>query len=185
MKISLSLAILSAFAIMSCEEEPPVRKHRPAHYPSSTTQYPPQPQPFNPENQPPPPPDNVVAEQSPTPAATAAPVTKTTKGDIPYGIPVPNKPGFVTSPYAPNQGYVDVRGFPPGTEVKDPVHEQDFSCSVERKARRDVEALVPSACPVIQALGTNASTSADLFAKLGLPSAGQPGAISDADHRVI
>jgi len=39
---------------------------------------------------------------------------------MPYGIPVPNKPGFVTSPYSPKSGYVDVRGFPSGTEVKDP-----------------------------------------------------------------
>lgn len=42
------------------------------------------------------------------------------KKDYPYGTPVPNKPGFVTSPHAPYAGYVDVRGFPPGTEVKDP-----------------------------------------------------------------
>jgi hypothetical protein len=51
------------------------------------------------------------------PADTApAPVVK----NYEYGKPVPGKPGFVTSPYAPTQGYVDVRGFPPGTEVKDP-----------------------------------------------------------------
>lgn len=41
-------------------------------------------------------------------------------GSPEYGRPVPGKPGFVTSPYAPAAGYVDVRGFPPGTEVKDP-----------------------------------------------------------------
>jgi hypothetical protein len=40
--------------------------------------------------------------------------------NIPYGTPVAGKPGFVMSPYAPGNGYVDVRGFPPGTEVKDP-----------------------------------------------------------------
>jgi hypothetical protein len=54
------------------------------------------------------------------------PPTKTTKRDIPYGIPVPNKPGFVTSPYASKSGYVDVRGFPSGTEVKDPYSGKTF-----------------------------------------------------------
>ena len=34
--------------------------------------------------------------------------------------PVPGKPGFVTSPHSPTAGYVDVKGFPPGSEVKDP-----------------------------------------------------------------
>jgi hypothetical protein len=40
--------------------------------------------------------------------------------DFPYGTPVPGKKGFVTSPFAPDSGYVDVRDFPPGTQVKDP-----------------------------------------------------------------
>jgi hypothetical protein len=39
---------------------------------------------------------------------------------------VAGKPGFVTSPYAPYSGYVDVRGFPPGTEVKDPYTQKIF-----------------------------------------------------------
>jgi hypothetical protein len=39
---------------------------------------------------------------------------------LPYGTPVPGKKGLVTSPYAPDSGYVDVRNFPPGTQVKDP-----------------------------------------------------------------
>lgn len=40
--------------------------------------------------------------------------------NLPYGTPVEGKPGFVTSPYAPQNGYVDLRGFSPNTEVKDP-----------------------------------------------------------------
>ncbi len=60
--------------------------------------------------------------ESPAPAATPAP-TPTPAPEIrnyPYGVPVPDKPGFVTSPHSPYSGYVDVRGFPSGTEVKDP-----------------------------------------------------------------
>lgn len=75
-----------------------------------------------------PPAANPPAVPTPTPTApqpTVRPAsvpsdTKNRKRDIPYGIPVPGKPGFVTSPYAPKQGLVDVRGFPSGTEVKDP-----------------------------------------------------------------
>ena len=44
----------------------------------------------------------------------------------PYAIPVKDKPGFVTSPYAPDSGYIDVRGFPKGTEVKDPYTQKIF-----------------------------------------------------------
>jgi hypothetical protein len=58
--------------------------------------------------------------QPPIRVASVPAQSKSSKRDIPYAIPVPNKPGFVTSPYAPKQGLVDVRGFPSGTEVKDP-----------------------------------------------------------------
>jgi hypothetical protein len=40
--------------------------------------------------------------------------------DLRYGTPVPGKQGFVTSPFSPESGYIDVRGFAPGTPVKDP-----------------------------------------------------------------
>lgn len=61
----------------------------------------------------------VTPVTAPTPTPSPTPVTLPTP-EISYGIPVPGKPGFVTSPHAPNAGFVDVRGFPPGTEVKDP-----------------------------------------------------------------
>jgi hypothetical protein len=59
-------------------------------------------------------------QQVPVRVASLPAQTKRTKRDIPYAIPVPNKPGFVTSPYAPKEGLVDVRGFSSGTEVIDP-----------------------------------------------------------------
>jgi hypothetical protein len=62
----------------------------------------------------------------PVRVASVPPQTRNSRRDIPYAIPVPNKPGFVTSPYAPKQGLVDVRGFPSGTEVKDPYSGKTF-----------------------------------------------------------
>jgi hypothetical protein len=78
--------------------------------------YPPTPAPPAPS----PTPTPTAATSQPPVRIASAPPTKNSKRDIPYAIPVPNKPGFVTSPYSPKAGYVDVRGFPSGTEVKDP-----------------------------------------------------------------
>ncbi len=53
-------------------------------------------------------------------AAKRVPATKKGKSSLLYGTPVPGKQGLVTSPFSPDSGYIDVRSFPPGTEVRDP-----------------------------------------------------------------
>jgi hypothetical protein len=71
-----------------------------------------------------------ASSESPKPQATPAPNPvpnpPVSVGDIPYAKPVPGKPGFVFSPYDQYKGYIDVRGFPPGTEVKDPYSGKSF-----------------------------------------------------------
>ncbi|MEI6350800.1 MAG: hypothetical protein WCP06_06815 [Verrucomicrobiota bacterium] len=42
------------------------------------------------------------------------------KPTLPFAKPVPGRPGYVLSPYAPNSGYVDVSGLAPGSDAKDP-----------------------------------------------------------------
>jgi len=128
MKFSLPLALLAAFFFASCSEEPTIpttQQRRPATYaPTQPQEYPPPQQPFNPNGPTQPmatPPPQVAS--SPPPAA--APSTKVAKGDYPYGIPVPGKPHLVESPYSPGK-YIDVEGFPPGTEVKDPYTDKIF-----------------------------------------------------------
>jgi len=59
-----------------------------------------------------PPPPEAFPTPSPTPAAQPE--------NYPTAAKVPGKSGRVTSPYAPNAGEVDVEGYPPGAEVKDP-----------------------------------------------------------------
>lgn len=123
MKLFVSLAALSLFAFASCEidEPPPQRKPRPARYPRpQETQYPAQPQPFPQDQVPPTETAPPAPESAPPQEPQSAPVAPTTaKGDYPYGVPVPGKAGFVRSPFSPDK-MTDVRGYAPGTEVKDP-----------------------------------------------------------------
>jgi hypothetical protein len=120
MKFSLSLALLAAVIISACTdyEEPPQRvRHPVARYPAEGREpYPATQQPFNPNAPPPENPPREEASPTPPPPATTG---KVARGDFPYGIPVPGKPHLVESPFSPGK-YIDVEGFSPGTEVKDP-----------------------------------------------------------------
>ena len=83
--------------------------------------------------------DTSNSQTSPSPTPVRAPpnrnnvrVAKATasrkkrNSDLPYGIPVPGRQGLVTSPFSPDSGYIDVRSFPPGTEVRDPYTGKSF-----------------------------------------------------------
>lgn len=71
-----------------------------------------EPPPREKHDRPPQVPDNTAINKTPTaPPPAGAPE---------YAKAVPGKPGFVTSPYKPFDGLVDVRGFAPGTELQDP-----------------------------------------------------------------
>ena len=94
----------------------PVNK-TPKASPTPTTQMPDQGDQQAADNTPPPP--------KPTATEASAPSTPA-KADYPYGVPVEGKAGFVTSPYAPDSGYVDVHGFAPGQEVRDPYTKKIF-----------------------------------------------------------
>jgi hypothetical protein len=121
MKFSLSLMLLAGFLLASCSEmdEPPQRaRQRTARYPEQgTAQTPPGQQPFNPNAAPSP--ENTAPAPENAPPTASTPAAKVAKGDYPYGIPVPGKPHVVESPFSPGK-FIDVEGFPPGTEVKDP-----------------------------------------------------------------
>ncbi len=89
--------------------------------------HPPQPvEPNVPPNQLPPEPTKPTTQEPPPPSGPAVPEAPKPVGELPYAKAVPGKPGFVTSPYDPYKGYIDVRGFPPGTEVKDPYSGKTF-----------------------------------------------------------
>jgi|GEM_PF-1048434 len=66
------------------------------------------------------------AHAGPNPPGNGSAIHDGVVRPTPEAIPVPGKPGFVTSPYEPAKGYIDVRGFPAGTEVKDPYSGKSF-----------------------------------------------------------
>jgi len=65
------------------------------------------------------------AVRAPATPSPPVQVNRESSSGVPYASPVPDKPGFVYSPHN-SQFLIDVRGFPPGTEVNDPNTNKPF-----------------------------------------------------------
>jgi len=121
--VPAALALTAALFSACVDQQPTKSKKSGFHPPSSDTTIANNPAPDDqnpdkpPENKPP------ASDTKPPPPVPEPPKTV---GEIPYAKPVPGKPGFVFSPYDQYKGYIDVRGFPPGTEVKDPYSGKSF-----------------------------------------------------------
>lgn len=67
------------------------------------------------------PPKEAATPPAPSGSATpSAPAPAPAATELPYGVPVPGKKGFVYSPYDKSAGFVDVRDIGPGTKVRCP-----------------------------------------------------------------
>jgi hypothetical protein len=64
----------------------------------------------------------VKPNPQPQPQAVTPPAPKVAAApqQLPFGVPIPGRPGFVNSPYAAKHQLVDVTGLPTGMEVKCP-----------------------------------------------------------------
>ena len=111
-----AIAALCVLTLGACtpKQEPKPQKKGGFHPTTEPSQPNNEPSDEPPERPTPPEPSHTSNDTPPAPTPPVGPK------NYEYGKPVPGKPGFVTSPYAPAAGYVDVRGFGPATEVKDP-----------------------------------------------------------------
>jgi hypothetical protein len=127
-RITLPVAMALAVALFSAcadnQQKPPPKKsgsHSPTSGDTQIAGNPPE-DGQNPEK----PPTETKPPTTETKPPAPVPEPPKSVGEIPYAKPVPGKPGFVFSPYDQYKGYIDVRGFPPGTEVKDPYSGKSF-----------------------------------------------------------
>ena len=67
--------------------------------------------------------------------APGAPANNPVASELPYGTPVPGRPGLVNSPYAGTYQLVDVTGLSPGQEVKCPYSGKAFRVPGPRRRR--------------------------------------------------
>ena len=72
-----------------------------------------------------------------TPPSAPAPAPQTAAAPkLPFGAPIPGRPGFVNSPYAEKHQLVDVTGLAVGTEVKCPYTGKLFRVPPQAQAKR-------------------------------------------------
>lgn len=86
-----------------------------------------------------PPPSSPVVEPKPTPQVAAnstAPAPQPeAASNLPFGMPIPGRPGFVNSPFAEKHQLVDVTGLAVGTEVKCPYSGKLFRVPPQQQAK--------------------------------------------------
>lgn len=114
---TLFLSAATAIGLAACgtTESHESAKKKPTKYGDQGTENPaPSPKP-TPKPAPTPDVTSIAPEVTPVPTPSPTPAAQ----DYPVATPVEGKPGFVVSPYS-SSGIVDVRGYPPGTEVRDP-----------------------------------------------------------------
>ena len=71
--------------------------------------------------------------------APGAPAPSPVASELPYGTPVPGRPGLVNSPYAGTYQLVDVTGLSPGQEVKCPYSGKAFRVPGPEQAKNAVK----------------------------------------------
>ena len=120
-----TVSVLSAMLLGACDTPSKPPRSQTSHLPPPTQTLV-DPNVHAQEAQVTPPPSEPSKPKTETKPINPVPNPPTVQGKLPYGKPVPGKPGFVFSPYEQYKGYIDVRGFPPGTEVKDPYSDKIF-----------------------------------------------------------